>query len=93
MAINMATLTPAERDLFISMAPEVLQDPYVLMDEVVKLRVEMMREGQQDDLQLQKLIKIEKTEADIERTLEEESDHDLQILFESGPWKDGGLAE
>lgn len=40
MAVNMATLTPHERELFISIAPEVLQDPYVLMDEVVKGRLE-----------------------------------------------------
>ena len=35
MAVNMATLTPEERDLFIRMAPTHLQDPQVLMDAVV----------------------------------------------------------
>ena len=87
---NLATLTTAERDLFISLAPDGLQGPYVLMDEVMKPRVELMEEGEQADLQVQKMTKIEQTEVDIQRTVEEEWDHDFQVLFEFGPW-DWGL--
>ncbi|KIW87280.1 uncharacterized protein Z519_12183 [Cladophialophora bantiana CBS 173.52] len=51
MAVNMATLTSNERELFLSLAPTILQDPYVLMDEVVKRRGKMMDGRSQDGTQ------------------------------------------
>lgn len=42
MAVNMATVTKVERDLFLDLAPEKLKDPGALMDLVLKERVEMM---------------------------------------------------
>ena len=42
MAINMATLTRDERDIFISLAPEYLKDPCALMNLVSKEREDMM---------------------------------------------------
>jgi hypothetical protein len=44
MAINMATLTKTERNIFISLAPEDLKDPCALMDLVSKEREEMMND-------------------------------------------------
>ncbi|KAK5400797.1 hypothetical protein LTR06_011257 [Exophiala xenobiotica] len=85
MAINMATLTMDERDLFISMAPRVLQDPYVLMDAVVKGRSEMMEAAEQDGPQARKTTEFEGTTADILRSVEQEWDRDFQLLFKSGP--------
>lgn len=43
MAINVATLSHHERELFISLAPESLQDPCTLMETVSSERSQMMR--------------------------------------------------
>jgi len=44
MAINTATLTRTERNIFISLAPEGLKDPCALMNSVSKKRDEMMND-------------------------------------------------
>lgn len=47
--INLSTLTPNERDVFSEFAPQDLEDPHFLMNEVLHLRKDMMSEAKDDD--------------------------------------------
>ncbi|KAK5317697.1 hypothetical protein LTR70_005702 [Exophiala xenobiotica] len=47
--LNLATITADERDIFSEFAPKHLDDPQLLMNEVLQLRERMMDEGEKDE--------------------------------------------
>lgn len=47
--LNLSTVTPTERDIFSEFAPQDLEDPHFLMNEVLHLREDMMSESRDDD--------------------------------------------
>lgn len=49
MALNLATLTAGERDIFSEYAPKHLEDPQILMNEVLQLREKMMNEAYDEE--------------------------------------------